>query len=131
MACPDVNEEENCTALSWCSDSHVRHDLQAQWTKPDNPVPLGTTINDHYYCTALQDKVRRAVRLKQPELLQRGVILHQDIATHHRHRDVQNLLQHGAWEVLAHPPYPPDLAPCDYWLFASGEEHLRRKQFES
>ena len=33
------------------------------------------------------------------------------------------------WEVLAHPPYSPDLAPCDYWLFACVKEHLQGKQF--
>jgi hypothetical protein len=33
--------------------------------------------------------------------------------------------------VLAHPPYSPDLAPCDYWLFSRVKEHLRGKQFQS
>jgi hypothetical protein len=97
---PERQRGRKLQALSWCSESHAHHDLQAQWTMPDHPVPLGTTLNGHYYCTLLQEKVRRVVRLKQPELLQRGVILYQDIATHRRHRDVQNLLQHGSWEVL-------------------------------
>jgi transposase len=33
--------------------------------------------------------------------------------------------------VLAHPPYSPDLTPCDYWLFSHVKEHLRGKQFNS
>ena len=30
---------------------------------------------------------------------------------------------------VAHPPYCPDLSPCDYWLFSRVKEHLRGKRF--
>jgi len=33
--------------------------------------------------------------------------------------------------VLAHLPYSPDLAPCDYWLFLCVKEHFPCRQFES
>jgi histone-lysine N-methyltransferase SETMAR len=79
----------------------------------------------------LQDKVRPALRRKPPALLERGAILFQDNATPHRQRDVQNLVQRWGWEVLAHPPYSPDLAPFDYWLFSRVKKHLRGKRFES
>jgi histone-lysine N-methyltransferase SETMAR len=75
--------------------------------------------------------VRLALRRKQPELLERGAILLQENATPHRHRDVQNLMQRSGWEVLAHPPYSPDLAPCDYWLFSCVKEHLQGKRVDS
>jgi hypothetical protein len=61
----------------------------------------------------LQDKVRPTHRHKQPELLECGVILLQDIATPYHHHDVQNLVQCWGHEVLAHPPYTPDLVLCD------------------
>jgi histone-lysine N-methyltransferase SETMAR len=77
-----------------------------------HPVPAGTTANGPYYFSLLQDKVRPALRRKQPELLERGAILLPHNATTHHHRDVQNLVQRWGWEVLAHPPYSPDLAPC-------------------
>jgi histone-lysine N-methyltransferase SETMAR len=91
----------------------------------DHSVPVGTRVNGPYYCSLLQDKVWLALRSK-PELLKSGAILLQDNATPHRHRDVQNLVRWG-WEVLAHPPYSPDLAPCDYWLFSCVKEHIRGK----
>ena len=28
------------------------------------------------------------------------------------------------WETLDHPPYSPDLSPCDYFLFAPVKESL-------
>jgi hypothetical protein len=57
------------------------------------------TINGQYYCTVFQDKVSGVLRLKQPELLQRGVILLLDNTTYHSYLDVQNLVQHSGWEV--------------------------------
>jgi hypothetical protein len=45
----------------------------------------------------------------------------QDTTTRLHHRDVQNLVQHRGWEVLAHPPYFLDLAQCDCPLFAHVE----------
>jgi histone-lysine N-methyltransferase SETMAR len=34
------------------------------------------------------------------------------------------------WEILEHPPYSPDLAPSDYHLFRSLQNHLNNKKFE-
>jgi len=70
-----------------------------------------------------QDKVRPALCHKHPEVLECVVILLQDNATPHCHRDLQNLVQWGC-EVVACPPYSPNLASCDYWLFACVTEHL-------
>ena len=96
-----------------------------------HPVPVGTTVSGWYYCSLLRDKVRPALRCKQLELLENGVILLHDNATPHQHRDVKNLVQCCGREVLAYPPYSPDLAPCDYWLFACVAELLQGKRFES
>jgi histone-lysine N-methyltransferase SETMAR len=34
------------------------------------------------------------------------------------------------WEISDHPPYSPDLAPSDYHLFRSLQNHLNNKKFE-
>jgi hypothetical protein len=102
-----------CLAQSGCSESHACHVLNLKWTDASPMI-----INGQYYCTLLEGKVRLAVCCKRPKLLEHGVIFLQDSATFHRHWDVQNLVQRRGLEVLAHPPYFPYLAPCDYWLFA-------------
>ena len=33
--------------------------------------------------------------------------------------------------VLDHPPYSPDLAPADYFLFRKVNSHLKRRLFDS
>ena len=36
-----------------------------------------------------------------------------------------------SFEVLPHPPYSPDLAPSNYWLFANLKKMLQGKRFGS
>ena len=42
----------------------------------------------------------------------------------------QNLLELD-WDVLPHPPYSPDLAPSDYFLFRSLQNSLNGKNFNN
>ena len=35
------------------------------------------------------------------------------------------------WEVLEHPPYPPDLSPCDYDLIPKLKAPLRGYRFRT
>ena len=35
------------------------------------------------------------------------------------------------FELLLHPPYSPDLAPSNYWLFADLKKILQGKRFGS
>uniref|UniRef100_A0A914EJM2 Transposase n=1 Tax=Acrobeloides nanus TaxID=290746 RepID=A0A914EJM2_9BILA len=35
------------------------------------------------------------------------------------------------WEILDHPPYSPDMAPSDFYLFRSLEHWLRGKKFRT
>ncbi|CAF3885412.1 unnamed protein product [Rotaria sp. Silwood1] len=45
----------------------------------------------------------------------RITLLH-DNARPHIHSDVINYLTEEDINIMPHPPYSPDLAPCDYWL---------------
>ncbi|KAK3744528.1 hypothetical protein RRG08_056666 [Elysia crispata] len=81
------------------------------------PVPIGTTINAQYYKKVLQDKLRPAIRKKRPGLLESGIVFHHDNAPVHTARAVTDILAGYKWELLEHPRYSPDLAPCDFHLF--------------
>ncbi|GFV92182.1 histone-lysine N-methyltransferase SETMAR [Trichonephila clavipes] len=39
------------------------------------------------------------------------------------------MIQRLIWETLCHPPYSPDVAPSDYHLFHSLDNHLRGESF--
>ncbi|GFR69007.1 histone-lysine N-methyltransferase SETMAR [Elysia marginata] len=95
------------------------------------PVPIGTTINAQYYKKVLQDKLRPAIRKKRPGLLESGILFHDDNAPVHTARAVTDVLAGYKWEVLEHPRYSPDLAPCDFNLFPKMKEHLCGQRFET
>ena len=40
-----------------------------------------------------------------------------DDAPAHKSAMVQEYLKESGLDVLDHPPYRPDLSPCDFWLF--------------
>jgi len=44
-------------------------------------------------------------------------ILHQDNAPPQKARIVTEFLVEQGLETLRHPPYSPDFAPSDFWLF--------------
>ena len=94
-------------------------------------LPDNTTINSEVYCHQL-DKLNDSLKQKRPELINRkGVVFHQDNARPHTSLVTrQKLLQLG-WDILPHPPYSPDLAPSDYYLFRSLQNFLDGKTFTS
>ncbi|KAL4126402.1 hypothetical protein QTP88_010624 [Uroleucon formosanum] len=78
-------------------------------------VPQRQTVNQHYYLqvlTALRERVRR----KRPDLCALSV---------------KRFLAKNRTPVLQHPPYSPDLAPCDFWLFPKLKSALKGTHFES
>ena len=84
----------------------------------DHAVPKGTTVNGDYYENFLRNHLRPAIRRKSPNLLRDGPIILHDKASPHTKRDVVKLLTKECdWEILEHPPYSPDLLPCDLFWF--------------
>lgn len=89
------------------------------------------TINSQVYCQQLT-KLNEALQQKRPDLVNRkGVVFHHDNARPHTSLETRQKLLEFGWEVLSHPPYSPDLAPSDYYLFRSLQNSLRGKKFTS
>jgi histone-lysine N-methyltransferase SETMAR len=91
-------------------------------------IPEGVTVNKHCYKEILR-RLRNSIR---PELWRRKnwLLLH-DNAPAHRSVLVQEELAKQQITVLPHPPYSPDLAPCDSFSFPRLKEKLRGHQFQS
>jgi len=79
-------------------------------------VPSGQTVNKQYYIEVLT-KLFERVRRKRPELWRNGWILYQDNAPAHNSLFVKQFLANKNITVLEYPPYSPDLALCDIYLF--------------
>ncbi|GFW90267.1 histone-lysine N-methyltransferase SETMAR [Trichonephila clavipes] len=82
-------------------------------------LPDNTTINLEVYCHQL-DKLNDALQQKRSELINRkGIVFHQDNARPHTSLVTRQKLLQLEWDTMPHPPYSPDLAPSDYYLFRS------------
>ena len=71
-------------------------------------------------------RLKKAIAEKRPEYATRheAIIFHHDNARPHVAIPVKNYLENSEWEVLAHPPHSPDLAPSDYHFFRSMQNAL-------
>ncbi len=86
-------------------------------------MPRGITINANYTIIIL-GKFRKHLRIKRPEMVKQEWFLHWDNVPVHTATVVKNWLAARVIQVLPHPPYSPDLAPADFFLFRKVKEQL-------
>jgi len=92
-------------------------------------VPNGQTVNQAFYLQVLK-RLCDAVRRKHPELCQSGEWwLNHNNAPAHKALSVKQFLTKNSMTQLLHPPYSPDLAPCDFFLFPRMKKGLKGKRF--
>ena len=91
-------------------------------------MPHKTTINGPYYA-ALMDRLRESIKEKRRGKLTKGVLLLHDNAPAHTARVAQAAIRNCGFEQLNHPPYSPDLAPSDFYLFRLLKKELRGRRF--
>ena len=116
---PPLHPRKIMLCIWWTSRQVVHYEL----------LPPGQTVTALLYSQQLE-RVQQALRQKEPALVNRkGVLFLQDNARPHVARVARDTIQRLRWETLCHPPYSPDLAPTDYHLFHSLDNHLRGKSF--
>ena len=94
-------------------------------------LPENQTINSNKYCSLL-DQLKAALYEKSSELVNRKrIIFHYNNARPHVSLMTRQKLSQLSWEVLIHPPYSPDIAPLDFYLFRSLQNSLNGKNFNS
>ncbi|UYV72043.1 hypothetical protein LAZ67_9001628 [Cordylochernes scorpioides] len=80
-------------------------------------VPQGRTVNKEYYLQVMSN-LREAIRQKRPDLWKnKNWLLHHDNAPAHTSLLVRDFLAKNNTQMMPQPPYSPDLAPCDFFLF--------------
>ena len=92
-------------------------------------IPPGQTVNQELYLEVLR-QLRENVRRKRPELWRSG-----DWFPHHNNAPAYTALSVSRYlaslgrTVVPHPPYSPDLAPYDFFLFPTLKKTLNGKRF--
>ena len=105
-----------------------------EFRKPGDPVTAET------YC-ALLKVLKERIRKKRPMLWAQTdpddstsdhtFYLHHDNASPHTAVPTLALIGESGIRMLAHPPYSPDLAPCDFFLFPFLKKKLRGIRFRT
>ena len=88
------------------------------------------TINSDRYCESLK-KMKADFQNKHRGQSSRTISLLHDNATPHVSKKTQEVVSHlGITIIIEHPPYSPDLSPCDFFLFGRIKQKLRGRNFE-
>jgi len=94
-------------------------------------VPRGETVNKHIYLNVLK-RLRVAVRRKRPEAWTNNTrMLHHDNAPAHASLLIREFLTIHETTVVPQPPYSPDLAPADFFLFPQLKSSLKGRRFQT
>ena len=90
-------------------------------------VAKGKSVNARFYKGKVFHKLKKYFLNRQPATGLRGVRLLHDNASSHKAAIIREYLKQEKVVELPHPPYSPDLAPCDSRLKnTSLEENTRR-----
>lgn len=95
------------------------------------PLQNRRTVNSEWYVRECLPKVFEAVTSKRPRTSTRGLLLHHDNASSHTAAQTLEFLHESSIQLVSHPPYSPDLAPCDFFLFPTCKTKLRGRRFET
>jgi histone-lysine N-methyltransferase SETMAR len=88
-------------------------------------VNRGTSIDNKYYIKHCLTPAINAIKEDRPLSGTHAMKLLHDGAKPHTAQNVDNFLLRKGIGLVKHPPYSPDLAPCDYWLFDYIKQRLR------
>lgn len=95
------------------------------------PLEEQHTVTADWYTQRCLPTVFRAWQQRRPATGTRGLLIHHDNASAHTAGRTKDFLATEGVQTLSHPPYSPDLAPCDFFLFPEVKKQLRGQRFES
>jgi len=94
-------------------------------------VPRGSMVNRQLYKDVLA-RLRDAVRRKRPELWGNQTwMLHHDNAPARASLLIRSYLAKHQTSVVPHPPYSPELASADFFLFPKLKTTLKGRHFQT
>ena len=109
---------KRCSFFFRCSRNRAPR-IHSSWTDCQSGILLGGF-----------EAIERECAKKRPELWRSGEwFLHQDNAPAHMAVSVTRYLACLGWTVIPHPPYSPELAPCDFFLFSTMKKSLKGNRF--
>jgi histone-lysine N-methyltransferase SETMAR len=90
-------------------------------------LPKGRTFNAEYY----RDNILAVLTQLKPEDDGRKHMVHADNARAHTAQKCRTFCEENGLRLAPHPPYSPDLAPSDFFLFDYAMTRLKGMVFPS
>lgn len=85
----------------------------------------GVILDNNYYIENCLTLAFEEVIRQRPSTGLKSIRLLHDGAGPHRHTNVKDFLTANGIVTIKHPPYSPDLAPCDFWFFDYIKKNLQ------
>ena len=76
-------------------------------------------------------KIPQAWRKRRSRTGVLGLLLHHDNVSAHTAAETLDFPAASDVQLVTHPPYSPDIATCDWFLFPSVKRQLKRKLFQN
>lgn len=95
------------------------------------PVKKGKSITGKYYKDVVLKKLKKYYKKRRPVTGFKHIRLLHDNAPAHTSAIVSAFLKKEKVTVLPQPPYSPDLAPCDFFLFPKLKSFLAGRKYKS
>ena len=88
-------------------------------------------VNKEFYLNVLK-RLKEAVRRKRPDAWTKNTwLLHHDNAPAHASLLIREFLTKHETTVVPQPPYSPNLAPADFFLFPKLKSSLKDRRFQT
>ncbi|KAI6657783.1 Transposase [Oopsacas minuta] len=94
-------------------------------------IPKGQTVTGSFYTSNCLGAVEESLLKRRKRTGAKGLRLLHDNARPHKTKQVKEKILRMGMIELEHPPYSPDLAPCDFYLFPKLKEYLSGRYFSN
>jgi histone-lysine N-methyltransferase SETMAR len=90
----------------------------------------GDTFNSDFLTNAVFLEIgTKIAEQRLQNALKKKVVLDMDSAPCHNSRQTTHEIEKLGRSRIQHPPYSPDISPCDFWLFGLLNETLKGNQY--
>jgi hypothetical protein len=144
---PQQSFEDKFTSRTQCFEwySHLKTGRMSSDENPRGGRPSTSTDDVHidavrdlilqnhrFTIRVIAEDVGITVRWKRPQFwMNQTWVLHHDNAPAHSSFLVRNFLAKNETTVVPQPPYSPDLAPADFFLFPKLKSTLKGRHFDT
>ena len=90
-------------------------------------LPKGEKFTSRYYISNILSQLIPIAN----ESRKRKIVIHADNARPHSAKTVKYFVDLNNMKVAPHPPYSPDIAPSDFYLFGYMKDQMKGESYES